>query len=107
MIDIDLVKLHLRMELNDLSEDVYLQHLIDSALESFCVFTNRTLVAAGGALPDPLGSALNITKSIEHGALLLIGHWYLNRETVVVGVTGAEVPLATERLWLPYRWNHF
>jgi len=107
MIDAELVKLHLRMELNDSSEDVYLQHLIDSALESFSVFTNRTLVAAGSALPAPLGNALSITKSIEHGALLLIGHWYLNRESVLVGVAGVEMPLATERLWSAYRWNHF
>jgi len=107
MIDIELVKLHLHMGPDDFGEEVYLQHLIDSALESFRVFTNRTLVAAGDVLPDPLGNALSITKSIEHGALLLIGHWYLNRESVLVGVTGAELPMGTHRLWLAYRWNHF
>lgn len=104
MIEIDLVKLHLRMELADTSEDVYVQHLIDSALITFGVFTSRTLLAVGATLPDPLGSALHITKPIEHGALLLIGHWYLHRESVLVGVTGSELPMATQSLWAPYRW---
>lgn len=107
MIDLDLVKQHLRMEVDDDSEDVYLQHLVDSAIESFCVLNNRTLIAASAALPDPVGNTLKITKAIEQGALLLIGHWYANRESVVVGVSGSALPMATDRLWSPFRWAHF
>lgn len=107
MIDIDLVKLHLRLEVDDDTEDAYLQHLIDSAVDAFCTFSNRTLVAGNATLPDPVGNALKITNTILQGALLLIGHWYENRESVTVGVSGSELPMSTNRLWAPYRWAHF
>jgi len=107
MIDIDLVKLHLRLEADDETEDVYLQHLIDSAVDAFCVFSNRTLIASSATLPDPVGNTLKITNTILQGSLLLIGHWYENRESVTVGVSGSELPMSTNRLWAPYRWAHF
>jgi hypothetical protein len=107
MIDIDLVKLHLRLEADDDTEEVYLQHLIDSAVDAFCVFSNRTLVASNATLPDPVGNTLKITKTIEQGALLLIGHWYESREAVITGTISTELDLTTTRLWAPYRWAHF
>lgn len=45
------------------------------------------------ALPLPLKQA----------ALLLLGHWYANRETVVIGTTTSSVPLAYDSLIQPYR----
>lgn len=107
MIDIDLVKLHLRLEADDDTEEGYLQHLIDSAVDAFCTFSNRTLIASNATLPDPVGNTLKITNTILQGALLLIGHWYENRESVTVGVSGSELPMSTNRLWAPYRWAHF
>lgn len=106
MIALALVKLHVKIEGDVNEEDVYLQHLLDSALDAFCVLSNRTLIVRDAILPEPLGNTLRITKSIEQGALLMIGHWYANREAVVVGVIGAELPLATQRLWSPYRWGN-
>lgn len=50
---------------------------------------------AGGDEPLP--------DSIKHGLLLLIGHWYANRETVVVGVQALSVPMASEALFAPHR----
>jgi hypothetical protein len=35
--------------------------------------------------------------------LLLIGHWYANRETVVIGAASAEVPFAVEALCGQFR----
>ncbi|MDM8794975.1 head-tail connector protein, partial [Klebsiella pneumoniae] len=40
---------------------------------------------------------------VKAAMLLLIGHWYANRETVSVGQTVAEVPFAVEALLQPYR----
>lgn len=40
---------------------------------------------------------------IKQSALLLIGHWYANRETVVIGATPASLPMAYESLIQPYR----
>lgn len=102
MLDLALVKLHLRVDGDE--EDVLIQDYIDAAIGAFTTWTNRTLVASGDQLPDPVGNAMLMTKAVEQGARLLVGHWYANRETVVVGVSVAEVPLGTQALWKPYRW---
>ena len=101
MIDLAKVKLHLRVDVAD--EDELLQDYIDAAISAFQTWCNRTLVAPGEALPEPLGNALVLSKSIAQGALLLIGHWYANRESSVLGVA-AELPLSTQALWRPHRW---
>lgn len=49
------------------------------------------------------GAADDVPESIRQAALLLIGHWYANRETAVVGVSANEVPLAVDALIAPYR----
>jgi len=99
MIDLALVKSHLRVDGTE--EDALIQAYIDAAISAFELWTNRKLVAA---LPDPVENHLLITKSIEQGALLLIGHWYANRESVAVGVSVSEMPMATKSLWMPHRW---
>jgi hypothetical protein len=104
MIDLAVVKAHLRVEHDD--EDAKIKGYTDAALSAFESWTNRTLVAVGGALPDPPDRSMFITKSIEQGALLLIGHWYANAEAVLVGVTASHLPLATNSLWMPHRWSH-
>lgn len=102
MIDLATVKAHLRVEHDE--EDAKIQGYIDAAISTFETWTNRTLVAVSDPLPDPLGNAMHITKSVQHGALMLVGHWYANPESVVVGVTGAELPMGTRALWMPHRW---
>lgn len=102
MIELADVKAHLRVEHAD--EDEMIQAYTDAAFSAFETWTNRTLLAEGAVLPDPVGNAMNITKSIRQGALLLIGHWYANAEAVVVGTITAELPLATQALWQPHRW---
>ncbi|MNP38215.1 Phage gp6-like head-tail connector protein [compost metagenome] len=101
MIDLAKVKLHLRVDVAD--EDELLQDYIDAAISSFETWCNRTLVAKDTPLPEPLGNALVLSKSIAQGALLLIGHWYANRESSVAGVA-TELPLSTQALWRPHRW---
>ncbi|WP_079229409.1 head-tail connector protein [Pseudomonas putida] len=102
MIDLDLVKVHLKVDGDD--EDTLIQGYTDAAISSFELWTNRSLVAEGDPLPDPVGNALAITKAIRQGALLLIGHWYANREAVATGTIATELPLATNALWRPHRW---
>lgn len=41
--------------------------------------------------------------AIVQALLLLIGHWYANRETVNVGNITSQLPLATQALLAPYR----
>ena len=102
MIDLSIVKVHLRVDHDD--EDALIEGYRDAALSAFETWTNRTLVDPAEALPDPVGNALRMSKSIQQGALLLIGHWYSSRETVVIGTITAELPMATNALWKPHRW---
>ncbi|HDS1693342.1 head-tail connector protein [Pseudomonas putida] len=102
MIDLATVKAHLRVDHDE--EDALIQGYSDAAISAFELWTNRKLIAEGEPLPDPVGNALGITKAIRQGALLLIGHWYASRETVAIGVTVIELPMATNALWLPHRW---
>lgn len=41
--------------------------------------------------------------AIKAAILLLVGHWYENREAVNVGNITSEMPLAVDRLLAPYR----
>lgn len=102
MIDPSVVKVHLRVDHDD--EDALIEGYTEAAISAFETWTNRTLVAPDGSLPDPVGSALIMTKAIKQGALLLIGHWYSSRETVVIGTITSELPMATNALWKPHRW---
>lgn len=102
MIDLGTVKAHLKVDGDD--EDILIQGYTDAAFSAFELWTNRTLIAEGEPLPDPIGNALAWRKSIQQGALLLIGHWYAARETVAVGTIATEMPMATQALWGPYRW---
>nr|WP_218179685.1 head-tail connector protein [Pseudomonas gingeri] len=97
-----IVKAHLRVDHDD--EDALIQGYTDAALSAFETWTNRTLIDPDEVLPDPVGNALLMTKSIKQGAFLLIGHWYSNRETVVTGTIATDLPLATNALWKPHRW---
>jgi oligoribonuclease (3'-5' exoribonuclease) len=102
MIDLAVVKSHLRVEHDD--EDALIQDYTDAAFAAFQDWTNRKLVATETDLPDPVGSSMVITSTIKQGALLLIGQWYKNREATLIGASVAMIPLATEALWKPHRW---
>lgn len=45
----------------------------------------------------------DVPAAIRHAMLLMIGHWYENREGVVVGTNSGKLPLAVEALLVPYR----
>lgn len=55
------------------------------------------LVAGYGATADAVPAA------IKQAALLMIGHWYANREAVNVGNITSELPLGAQALLAPYR----
>ncbi len=57
------------------------------------ISVTATLGYAENDCPEPLRLA----------ALLLTGHWYRNREAVVVGVASAVLPKAVDELIAPYR----
>jgi uncharacterized phiE125 gp8 family phage protein len=45
----------------------------------------------------------NFPDSLRQAILLLVGHWYENRETVVIGQAPSELPMAVASLIAPFR----
>lgn len=61
-----------------------------------------TFVAGYGDPPE--GQDVSpVPAAIRHAMLLLIGHWYENREAVNIGNIVSELPLAVNSLLAPYR----
>lgn len=53
------------------------------------------------------GAAAAVPDSIKAAMKLLIAHWYENREEVTIGVAGAEMPVAAERLLFPFKLHEY
>lgn len=92
MIDLALVKQHLRVEHDE--EDQLIQGYVDAAVAHVEQHCDRQLVLIAPVEPEQMG----LTKDVEQAILLLVGHWYTNRETVSIGAAATEMPIAAERL---------
>jgi uncharacterized phage protein (predicted DNA packaging) len=92
MIALDLVKTHLRVD--GVEEDQLIEGYMAAALAHVELHCDRVLVEGVPVLPDQMA----LTKDVQQAVLLLVGHWYANREAVVIGTITAEVPLAVDRL---------
>jgi len=104
MINRDLVKQHCRIELDFADDDTLLDTYIQAAWRYVETWTRRTLYESAdqeGYAEDCDG--LLLSDDVIAAMLLLIGHWYANRETVNVGNITSEMPFATEALLQPYR----
>lgn len=49
------------------------------------------------------GGADAVPAALKHATKLLVGHWYENREPVVLGTIVANIPLTVDRLIWPFR----
>lgn len=92
MISLPVAKLHLRVDHDD--EDALIEGYIASAAAHVEQHCDRTLVETAPAGPEEMA----LTKDVEQAILLLVGHWYANREAVVTGTISTAVPLAVDRL---------
>lgn len=45
----------------------------------------------------------DVPETIRLAVLLLVAHWYRNREAVVIGAVGTNLPFAVDALLQPYR----
>lgn len=91
------IKQHISLRRDD--QDDYLQALADAAIAHFENITGREVI---GRDADPDNEyQVPFYTPIEQGALLLIGHWYENRESVSDKKL-SEAPQATYVLWGPY-----
>ncbi|TXH84829.1 MAG: hypothetical protein E6Q77_01730 [Rhizobium sp.] len=48
-----------------------------------------------------------VPDAIKHAILLLVSHWYQNRDAVVIGQQPTELPMAVSALLAPYRRMKF
>jgi len=53
-------------------------------------------------------TSASVPQAIRQAMLMLVGHWYENRESVVIGgrITATEVPMAVTALLQPHRTFH-
>jgi uncharacterized phiE125 gp8 family phage protein len=49
------------------------------------------------------GAAAAVPAAIKTAILLLVGHWFANREAATIGSTGSALPFAVDALLAPYR----
>jgi uncharacterized phage protein (predicted DNA packaging) len=112
MLELEIIKQHVRLELDDDAEDTLLETYATAAQRYVENHTGRTLYATAGEIPkdEETGAptdehALVLDDDITTAMLLLIGHWFENRESVVIGTNTSELPMAVQALISPYR--HF
>lgn len=95
--------------LQTLSASVYTAELV--AEPGYLFRTPYQVWPAVGPRPDAVqvqyivgwASVATIPAPIKQGMLLLIAHWYRNRETVVIGNVVTQLPFSVESLWAPWR----
>lgn len=92
MIDLARVKLHLKVDGDE--EDELIAGYFEAAKSHVAMHCDRDLVEGTPDGPEQMG----FTPDVEQAVLLLVGHWYANREAVVTGTISTVVPLAVERL---------
>lgn len=103
-LELDDVKLHCSIELEDTSEDTYLTGLIAAAQGAVEIRTARWIdpanKPAGSAAADFTPGELDMAR---HAARLLIAGWYLNREAQMAAGAAAELPIGVKFLLEPLR----
>lgn len=60
-------------------------------------YTLPIVLGQGGSLEA--GSGTTLPNSLRHGIFMLIGHWYENRETIVVGTSSSKMAHAADSLF--------
>ena len=88
VLPVELIKIHIRSDRTD--EDDYLLLLRDAAVSHFADHTGQILA-----------DDVPVYPAIQQGLLLLISHWYENREMTTERPL-SEAPAATYALWSPY-----
>lgn len=104
MLDLNVVKQHCRIDSDFADDDTLLTTYLGAAARYVETWTRRTMYESEdspGYAEDE--DAILQGDDVKAAMLLLIGHWYANRETVSVGQTSVEVPFAVESLLQPYR----
>ncbi|WP_062391099.1 head-tail connector protein [Pseudomonas abietaniphila] len=92
MLDLGRVKLHLRVFDNE--EDSLIEGYVEAAKAHVAMHCDRVLVDSAPAGPEEMA----LTPDVEQAILLLVGHWFANREEVVVGAVASQLPMGVSAL---------
>jgi hypothetical protein len=97
---------HLRI---DAIDEPNLSLYMGAAEQAASDYTCRTFYASQTALNEAEANGnvgqhpMVITDAVIAAMLLILGHLYMNREDVLVGITPAELPMNSRYLLAPYR----
>lgn len=91
MLELATVKMHLRVDGDE--EDALIGGYVAAAKAHVEQHCDRKLVETDPVEPEEMG----LTGDVEQAVLLLVGHWYANREAVTAAAANV-MPLAVERL---------
>lgn len=95
VVDLDLFKKHVRADDFE-DDDVYLQHLLETAESAVITATNRTKEEL-----ENIGNG-NFPTPLKHAVMMIGAHWYNQRESVSTAQMHA-VPDSLQALVKPYR----
>lgn len=117
MLTLDLVKAHLKLDLAATDEDALLSGYLAAAEGTFLTVSKRRWPEVGepalakASDPTTVPPTLVLVRYVDPAALspneqamavqyilLTVGHWYENRQTVIVGVNVTEVPATAQML---------
>jgi len=100
MLDIEIVKQQCKVEHDD--DNALLSVYTQAAAGHVEAYTGRTLFKDADCVAEGV-DALVLNAAVSVAMLLLIAHWYENREAVVVGTITATLPLAVQSLLQPHK----
>ncbi|WP_193146545.1 head-tail connector protein [Serratia marcescens] len=104
MLKLELVKEHCRLEPDFSADDTLIGVYIGAAKKHVEMYTRRTLYASeSDSGYDADEDHLLLDDDVRTAMLLLVGHWYENREASVVGQSVSKLPMAVESILQPYR----
>lgn len=99
---IEKLRAQCRIDADDTAEDEMLLLYYGAARRKAENYINRKLYE--GDVPDTDPDGLKIADDILLALMLLVGHWFENREPVSVGNTVTTFPFGFESLLQPYRY---
>jgi uncharacterized phage protein (predicted DNA packaging) len=106
MLDLLTVKGQMHIDADDTSEDLLLSRYLNSSKRAVANYVNRVVYWTELDRPiDPLPVpeyAIDASEDFELAVLLLVGHYYNNREAVTEANI-SQIPLGISFLLNPYR----
>ncbi|OZY61898.1 head-tail connector protein [Pseudomonas fragi] len=104
MLDLSLIKVHLRLDDDHTGEDTLLQAYGRAAWKLAQNKTGRLFIEAEALPVGAAENALVLDDDVRLAMLLLVAHWYEHREAATEAAGMKALPLAVDALLGPYRW---